>query len=99
MFDRWESLREYFRSRQDTAVSFAYVNAKGDSIRGFGIVYLVCDAHIVLKTRTARGYASFDLCRMPSLMRQFGIEINNPMQAGFIPPSVGEESEECRVEI
>lgn len=98
MNDRWEPLREWFRSRQGAAVNFAYVNAKGNSIRGFGIVYLVCDAHVVLKTRTARGYASFDYHRMPTLMREMGVEVNHPMQAGF-SPSCGEESEAERVEI
>lgn len=99
MDDRWESLRDYFRSRQGAAVNFAYVNAKGNSIRGFGIVYLVCDAHVVLKTRTARGYASFDYFRMPTLMRDMGIQVNHPLQAGYVPPSMGGESEEYRVEI
>lgn len=98
MNDRWEPLREWFRSREGSFVSFAYVNAKGDTVRGFGVVDSVLPAHVLLKTKTVRRYASFDYHRMPTLMREMGVEVNHPMQAGF-SPSCGEESEAERVEI
>lgn len=99
MHDRWEPMREYFTQRQGEFVSFTYVNAKGERVKGFGIVEQVLPAHVLLKTKTVRRYASFDYCRMPTLMRDMGIQVNHPLQAGYVPPSMGGESEEYRVEI
>lgn len=98
MNDRWQVMRDYFASKLGQFVSFAYVNAKGDTIRGFGVVEQVLPAHVLLKTKTIRRYASFDYHRMPTLMRDMGVKVNHPMQAGF-SPSCGEESEAERVEI
>lgn len=85
----WQGMRDYFASKLGQFVSFAYVNRKGDTVRGFGIVEQVLNAHVLLKTKTVRGYASFDYENMTVLRSQFSYE----------SPLVGEESEEYRVEI
>lgn len=85
----WQGMRDYFASKVGQFISFAYVNRKGDTVRGFGIVEQVLNAHVLLKTKTVRGYASFDYENMTVLRSQFSYE----------SPLVGEESEEYRVEI
>lgn len=85
----WQGMRDYFASKLGQFVSFAYVNRKGDTVRGFGIVEQVLNAHVLLKTKTVRGYASFDYENMKVLRSQFSYE----------SPLVGGESEEYRVEI